>query len=372
MADYEIRHGNFLAHLFNPYAAHGFGEAVLKPLFSQGNEEEKLALIVINGIGKTVVKREWRNIDILVELDDLKTIIVIELKVHAAESKDQLEKYVKTIESNKIYENYDKIFVFATPEGTEATHPIWHTYNMIANFIPPLKQIANGTQGNDTARAMLGDYVRIMEQKFMTDETLNKLAESLWARYPDALNFLADNRPDLIGRVFDYLYDGDDDGDSSVYDHGKFSKIGFDFSNDWDHDTNSRLICSFENWDAYPGMLTGTDKRLEKSKRILWLEIEKSTRGIRALFVIGPGDTAARKALLQALIDGPADTGPQKTVSKMTAEYSRLASVWLLDNRSGEHGLQDADQLSKQAVETLEKFLVKQLPKIQASLFPDA
>lgn len=370
VADYEVRHGNFLAYLFNLTAAHGFGEQVLvtflKQLFSRDADATKLAQVVINGVGQTLIRREWHDIDIVIELHDpkLKAVIAVELKVHAQESAHQLEKYTAFIEGRPEYQNYEKLYVFMTPEGTEASQEGWRDFNMTAGFVQSLKQIAANNHGNEMARAMLADYVRIMEQKFMTEKELEDLAEALWGRYPDALGFLADNRPDVVSKVFDRLQELNSD---QLY--ARLKALGFDLygSGDWDHETNSRLIYSFPNWDAYPGMVTGTDNRLA-SKRLMWLQLAKTSSGIRAMFIIGPGDGDARKKLLQALIDGGADTGSQKSVQKMSSEWSTLGSAWLLDNRKGEHSLEDLDSLYERAVGAFERFLVGQLPKLDSAI----
>lgn len=111
---------------------------------------------------------------------------------------------------------------------------------MTARFVQSLRQIATNNHGNEMARVMLADYVRKMEQKFMTEKELEELAEALWARYPDALGFLADNRPDVVSKVFDRLYEMSSDTLDERMEH-----LGFDFSRGWDHETNSRLVFSF-------------------------------------------------------------------------------------------------------------------------------
>ena len=370
VADYEIRHGNFLAHLFNPNAPHGFGDAVLvtflKQLLGGSVAPAELAHIVINGIGPVRVRREWHDIDILIELNDpkLKLVIVVELKVHAKESKNQLAKYTDFIKNHAEYAGYDKQYVFMTPDGAVASHDGWRDFNMTAGFIDALKQLTLNDNGHETARAMLADYVRIMEQKFMTEKELNDLAEALWAGYPDALKFLADNRPDLMSKVFKLL--GDKNSNAP---YEQLQELGFDFTNDWSYKANSRLLYTFSNWDGVRGMLTGTDKRLQASKkRLIWLELEKNPEDIRAFFVIGPGDQEIRRKILQALIDSGASTGSRKNTDKMSGEYTRLGSVFLLRNKSEEHSLENSKKLASVAKNELEKFLIEQLPKINVGL----
>lgn len=132
--------------------------------------------------------------------------------------------------------------------------------------------------------------------------------------------------------------------------------------------TNSRLIYTFPNWDEVPGMLSGSDKRISDTKRLLWLELVKNAEGIRALFIIGPGNKEDRCHLLQALIDSEADTGWQKSTAKMAGEYSTLGSVWLLRDKADEYGLEDLEKLAPAALNTLETFLADQLPKIDAGI----
>lgn len=367
VADSEIRHGNFLAHLFNPSAPHGFGDAVLvtflKQLLGGHVAPEKLAHILIKGVGPVLVHREWHGIDILIELNDpkLKLLIVVELKLHAKESAGQLKKYTDFIEGRSEYKGFSKQYVFMTPDGAVASHDGWRDFNMTAGFINALKQLTQSDNGHETARALLTDYVRIMEQKFMTEKELDDLAEILWARYPDVLKFLADNRPDLISKIFDHLYYAKSE---TLYE--RLKGLGFDFTQEWTHETNSRLIYTFENWDKVDGMCTSTDRRSKESQRLMWFVLEKSRSGICALFMIGPGDQKSRKKILEALIASDANTGSQKDADRMADEHSRLGSVWLFRYDPEQHTFEDFEKLAAKAVSELERFLTDQLPKIDA------
>lgn len=368
VSDYEIRHGNFLAHLFNPTGSHGFGEAVLKVflkrLFANINQKEKVATVVLGDIGEILVRREWHDIDILIELKDhkLKAIIVIELKLHASESGKQLQKYHSFIEGREEYSDHQRIYVYMTPQGAISTHEQWIGFNMMEEFIQQLKQLAQGTTGDQLARDMLADYVRIMEQKFMTDEELETLAERLWARYPDVLSFLTDKRPDQLSKVFDQLSELKSETTKKA-----LGELGFDFSREWEYKTSSQLLYTFPNWDGYNGMCTSSDKRLSKSKRILMLEIFKYSDGIIARFVIGLGDTQARRNLLQTIIDGNADKGRQSSVEAMTDNYTRLGSQWLVKANDIDPE-QSIELLTRKATQKLEGFLKKQLPLLDKAI----
>ena len=364
VVDYEIRHGNFLAHLFNPSAPHGFGNTVLKTflkqLFSTSAHKQKMAQVVFEDIEPVLIHREWHDIDIVIELRDpkLKAVIAIELKLHASEHGQQLEKYHKLINERPAFSDYEKIFVFMTPEGTASSHQAWVDFNMTDGFIQALKLLDSG---EEMANAMLTDYVRIMEQKFMTDKQLESLAETMWARYPDVLNFLADNRPaSPLNRVFQHLSNLDTE---KIY--KALDEIGFDLSGDWDHESSRFLIYTFANWDKFPVMLTGTDKRTSRSGRLFWLEIEKDRQDIRARFVIGPGDQGTRRNLLKAFIQGEADHGWQTTVDDMASGTTRLGSKKLATVSEAE---EDITKAEGKAIARLQSFLTEQLPLLDEAI----
>ena len=60
------------------------------------------------------VYREWKNIDILIELP--KHVIVIENKIYSGEHSNQLQRYKRIVEKNFIH--HKKIYVFLTPLET--------------------------------------------------------------------------------------------------------------------------------------------------------------------------------------------------------------------------------------------------------------
>lgn len=139
MAGYEIRHSNTLAWLFNTNEKHNLGSIFLinfirhlfkyqdnkKVLTKYYNLDDKNNIIIkkndktINFIdAKISVKREWNFIDVLVNIETEKFIIVIENKP-GIESPEQLSDYKTTI-IDKHFDSseYTRIFVFITTDGT--------------------------------------------------------------------------------------------------------------------------------------------------------------------------------------------------------------------------------------------------------------
>lgn len=99
----ELQHSNFLSWLFDPTATHGLGDYVFKEfikIYFQENEFQSLG--IENGLSvfdffnldfdDLIIKREFRNIDLLFISPKNKFVMLVENKIYSGESKGQLEK----------------------------------------------------------------------------------------------------------------------------------------------------------------------------------------------------------------------------------------------------------------------------------------
>ena len=112
----EIRHSNVLGWLLNPIENHNIKGQFLRKFIEDINEigEYDLDLEVID-YDSFEVRREWKNIDILVISRKNKLLLVVENKIWSVESSHQLEKYRNIVEDE--FQNYNIIYVFLTPYG---------------------------------------------------------------------------------------------------------------------------------------------------------------------------------------------------------------------------------------------------------------
>lgn len=127
VADYEIRHSNVLAWLFDPLSSHGLGDKFLKDWLSVILTEAKLsaALVGLNAADvnqwqnfTVEVLRERHNIDVLVRIRfsrGKEWMICIENKLHSKQGSDQLIRYRQVVE--KEYQGARKVFVYLTLSG---------------------------------------------------------------------------------------------------------------------------------------------------------------------------------------------------------------------------------------------------------------
>ena len=72
ISNYEIRHSNFLAWLLDPKESHGFEEEILKEFINQvllmKNTSKREETVKKLNFHNVEIKREWKNIDLLVVL----------------------------------------------------------------------------------------------------------------------------------------------------------------------------------------------------------------------------------------------------------------------------------------------------------------
>ena len=208
VSDYEIRHSNFLAWLLDPHENHGLGDIVLKKFFQDVLIDDKakgISLISVANldISKVEVRREWKNIDILVKTETF--IICIENKMWASESKHQLEKYEKTVRKEFPEQNY--CFVFLTPNGQQSSRAdlyIDYSYKEIVEILEGVLQFRDTTM-DPSIRIYMKDYITLIKQNIMGDDVTNDLAKQLYLNHKDLFDFVIDNRPDYWDDFYNIL-----------------------------------------------------------------------------------------------------------------------------------------------------------------------
>lgn len=154
----EIRHSNFLAFLLDPAKGHRLNDVLLKRFLKQvllNTEHPPLSPVEIDiaNLTDAEVRREWRNIDILIHSPGSKIVCVIENKVGSQEHSNQLTRYREAV--LKEFSNYRHIFVYLTPEGeapqSETDRQIWliYSYDRIADLIENVCRKYQSTIGTE-------------------------------------------------------------------------------------------------------------------------------------------------------------------------------------------------------------------------------
>jgi hypothetical protein len=192
----EIRHSNVLAWLLDPEETHGLSDIVIRRLLSNillfsgkiipGITASNIELFDFADIE---VRREWKNIDILVIDHINKFICLIENKINSGESEGQLAKYKHIIEDEFI--DYIIIPVFLTLSNQEPSVGEFIRYShtqILAVLSKIIKQRQN--QLSESVRFFLNQYIETIRRLTMQDEGLAELCKTIYRKHREAIDLI--------------------------------------------------------------------------------------------------------------------------------------------------------------------------------------
>ena len=215
MVRQEIRHSNFLAYILDPQRPHGLDDTVLRTFLmeiAQGSAKERLD-IHFRDLENARVQREADNIDILITIPKSGgtrgLVVAVELKVDAQEREKQLSDYENRIVKKFPTPDWQHMFCFLTPDGREETTGGGQTWvnlsytDLFKAADQAIKLDSVSGRGLDLYR----DYQRMMRRHGLAQGEIDKELETavlnIWAKHKEALDFLIDNRPDLLNKLMD-------------------------------------------------------------------------------------------------------------------------------------------------------------------------
>ena len=198
----EIRHSNFLSWLLDPNESHKLSDIFLKRFLREVFSSDKFGNIDqvdVEGMNLTKVEilREWKNIDILIVLENV--VVCIENKVLSKEHSNQLMRYREIIESH--YPNHKQTFVFLTPEGdtsdseSETYEPI--SYEFIVNSLERIISVY-GESLNQQVKNYIKDYITIIKRELMGTDKLTELSKKIYQNHKELFDFIIDHKPDVL------------------------------------------------------------------------------------------------------------------------------------------------------------------------------
>lgn len=118
----ELKHSNFLAWLLQPNESHKLGNTfLLRFLRDVCLTDEKGGITIMDieqlDYSQVEIRREYKNIDILILFPKKSFCVVVENKIWTSDHENQLKKYKAIVE--KEFATYRKQFVYLTPFGDE-------------------------------------------------------------------------------------------------------------------------------------------------------------------------------------------------------------------------------------------------------------
>lgn len=312
----EIRHSNFLAWLLDPGESHGLGglflNAVLMDLLRQTPVEQRLfSPIKLDGgeLRGVEVRREWRNIDLLIRCDDPPFVIAIENKVGSGEHSGQLKRYRETIEKTAEFADCRKQYVFLTPAGDLPSESDWTVYSYAdLHRVLTRVQRANEEQIGGDVLTFLEHYLRLIGSRFMDDEKLAELCREIYKNHRQAIDLVVAHAAEGPLGFAEAIVTIDEHPDWVVQSRGKNS-VGLQ-------------LAEYEGKKSLWSTTAGGKERPWVASYLEWWDDQ-----CRWMCHVGPqADLETRRTLIEALRDAGDDLGFKKG-GKITPEWTRLANV---------------------------------------------
>ncbi|WP_349664379.1 PD-(D/E)XK nuclease family protein [Cellulophaga lytica] len=204
----EIRHSNFLAWLLNPNGSHGLGKLFLTK-FLRGistsdvaTELDEFEIEELN-FNNVEIRREWKNIDLLLIFDSL--VICIENKIDSKDHSNQLTKYREIVNSN--FKSKKKVFVYLTPIGelptdkTEREYYAPYSYQEIIEQFDRILKIHGNSLNNGVNQYIL-DYLTTIKRELMKNDELNELADKIYKNHRELIDFVFEHKSDIASELY--------------------------------------------------------------------------------------------------------------------------------------------------------------------------
>jgi len=357
----ELKHSNVLAWLLNPNENHGLQSYFLKQFFKSvmlENSKSDISFFDFElfDYSSVEVRREWKNIDLLVVIKekDKKIVVVIENKIKASEHSDQLKRYWETIEREKEFQdnNVVKLFVFLTPEKLKPSdeNEIWIPFNY-----EPISEIIQNIIDHkiDTLSSSISFYLTqyntILRRYVVGNSDVEQIAVKIYKKHKKALDYIFKVKPDIDRELNDLFQDElKNNNEIIIFEDDSKAKNWIHFST---KTIDGKVKHNGEGW--------------LKSNRILCFEIYIfcNEKKVDLSLYIGPGNEDDRKKLKNFFEKDP---DLFKLAKRKFFKWHKVYQTPLLEKKDFNKYEEEQDDkaLKEEAVSNLKTFLEKDLIKI--------
>jgi hypothetical protein len=196
----EIRHSNVLAWLLNPLESHGFTGLFVKRFLSTILLESEYppfqpASIELMNFQDLEVMREWKNIDLLAISKANRLIILIENKIKASVSDQQLSRYLITVKEeypkHKIIPVLLTLYTEESREDAEKTGYNPWSHEQMYQVVNQIYNQRFKNMSSDT-KIFLEHYLAVLRRITMQDKKLITLCKSIYKKHKDAIDLIVE------------------------------------------------------------------------------------------------------------------------------------------------------------------------------------
>ena len=280
----EIRHSIFLAWLLDPLESHNLGDRIISELIqtinyiskSQGSKSISIFEADSCSFEDIEVRREWKNIDLLLIDNNRSRFWLIENKIYSGEHSNQLKRYKEI--ANREFSNYEGFYFYLTIDGYYSSDddyvPI--SYSLISEVIEKVILNSNGYIDNDV-KLFVRHYNDMLKTQIMEESEIQKICKDIYKKHKHALDLIYQYKPDELMNIKEILVD---------YINRNIDLIL--------EDTNKAYIRFIPKaMDIIPK----AGEAWLKSNRILVFELRNYSSGLKLNLLIGPGDDVVRDKL---------------------------------------------------------------------------
>lgn len=189
----ETTHSRFLAYLLDPQETHGLGDVFLRGvLMAAADGHPQLPvnrlMLSIRDLSDATVHCERDQFDITVQIPSLELLFVIENKVDAAQSEDQLKKY--RLRAQALYPGFRFMGCFLTPDGYEGEDELWGTLSYV-EIVDEARAIMGSSTAQMDVLVALKHYVELIERKIVTSPALIEACREIYRAHKTAFDLVA-------------------------------------------------------------------------------------------------------------------------------------------------------------------------------------
>ena len=343
----ELRHSSFLAWLLDPSRNHGLGDYFLKRFLwttagvARERDIQTISPIEVNtlDLDDVTVRREWRNIDILISSESQRFVCAIENKVESSEHGDQLCRYLTTCKTE--FPEYRHHFVFLTPWRTEPSCDEWVPvgYDTVAHLVERVIDAKQGTMGDEVG-LFLRHYASMLRRHIVGESEIDKLCTRIYNKHRQALEMLFERRPDRQSDIKALLQ--------------RLIKSDPDF--ELDDSTKTYIRFAPRSWTS-DHLKTGTG--WTKSGRILLFQFDNGPDSLRLGLYMGPGDPDVRSRIWETV---RSQSGGIFSGSTSLQKWCTIFQFELLSSQ--DYQQDDLESIEAKIQERMTSFKATQFPQI--------
>jgi len=171
-------------------------------------EQEFIKPVVMDSVELLQVRvlREWQHIDLVIEIEtsEAQWVVVIENKVNPQQHSDQLTRYRKV--AKQAYPQYERYYLLLSKAEEEPQDEAYarSSYRVVYQALSSCMIEMQSRIGADPA-VLLRNYLSLLEQKFMPNTEIERLARKIYQQHQLAIDTIIENIPSPLDGLAEQL-----------------------------------------------------------------------------------------------------------------------------------------------------------------------